>query len=419
MTAVGVVLLALVVGSVIKEEPPEGGDFDDFVWKFSAGDINTKEVADRLISEIGDLEILSSNNGDNIVANKGEGLEKKKTLRQVIFSDTPDAEYVFDRNHILLKPNFHWARQLLLSHLSQYIPSESNATAGVADFSFYLIAGPAGKKTGVPMHRHADAVLLLLSGKKNWLVSRPGPLDKVANKQYEVVQSEGEIVVVPEGWWHSVENEATETGDPIIAIGLQKLIPRTDELSTVVVASSLAADGYPDDAISELLKHVDNEKLGMISSSLSTLYLRKGDDQAALQWAKKGIKKDPTLQEAIVNLCTSSVHLEKGPTAHKYCGKMIPKNALHHQTLAFYHLQMNDDVMKAIDVIQGFIPSCSESVPCPQSIFYSLGKLQMAVGRYEDSIASLFEAYQIDTTNTAVIAALREVRNILHEKGEL
>ena len=413
---IGLLLLSITCCGVLKEEPPIVGskEFDNFVWKFTAEGINEKLVLKRLLSENYDEEILSSISGDDIVANKGEGHVGKRTLGQVLKSNSP--EYVFDRNHILLKPNLKWIRQLLLTHLSHLILPDRGT---VSDFSFYLIAAPPGQQTGVPMHRHADAALLLLSGTKKWNVSRPGPLHEGTNEVHQIIQTEGEIVLVPEGWWHSVQNEENKSGEPIVAIGLQKLIPRTLELSTVVISSSLAADGKPEHAIAELSANVANEKLGMISASLSTLYLRKGDDKTALKWAKQSIKKDDTLQEAIINICTASVHLEIASSAHSYCVKVIPKTALHFQTLAFYHLQMNNDIGIAIKTLIDFIPNCSLSNPCPQSIYYSLGKLQMAVGSYEDAIGSLFDAYQIDTSNAAVVSALREVRNILAQRGEL
>lgn len=101
---------------------------------------------------------------------------------------------------------------------------------GTPDVSYVLALG--GASTGIPFHYHPAAWLELIKGRKRWWVApagakvqmnvhaSPADGDTLAAENPQIcafVQEEGDIVYVPDGYFHAVANELNWT----VAVGQQ------------------------------------------------------------------------------------------------------------------------------------------------------------------------------------------------------
>ena len=100
----------------------------------------------------------------------------------------------------------------------------SNSTDAV---NVRLVVGPRGALFGA--HSHAAALLLLLEGRKKWYFVPPDAVkgrggvwpgssdDFFAKVRHVAVQRAGEVIVVPDRWWHYVANFERTVGVQLLS----------------------------------------------------------------------------------------------------------------------------------------------------------------------------------------------------------
>lgn len=168
----------------------------------------------RFIDVHGHLDVTVGNYLE--LAFRGDGTQKMK-LQDYVDSGMPG--YLFDRSFFMQKGTSSLRRQLEF-----------------ADFLSYNvdpILAFGGKSSGITFHIHHDSTLELLSGRKTWAVYPPNTkitpsfdklkqlLENTTNLPDDVCvfkQEPGEIVYIPEGWYHATSNDENMT----FAIGHQR-----------------------------------------------------------------------------------------------------------------------------------------------------------------------------------------------------
>lgn len=113
---------------------------------------------------------------------------------------------------------FNWCRDSCAQQLSK-LPMPAGLVRTEQDY--FLSVGQQGK--GIPLHQHKMTWMAQLAGTKTWLVAPPGqpPVEPyqhytadaaAANNLQRCTQQQGEVVVLPEGWWHNTENHGWSLG---------------------------------------------------------------------------------------------------------------------------------------------------------------------------------------------------------------
>ena len=185
-------------------------------------------------------------------------------------------------------------------------------------------------ETGAAFHQHSEGWLFLISGQKRWFlyppnISPPGgfwpgfssndwyhtvyPQLSDAQKPMECVQTEGQIIYIPEFWWHSVLNIGE---DIVIGTAVQNLGDDNDgnEIAqTQNVINSLEYDAmkYSIYSINETARMYWNESnaLNHFMSGYSLLEIKGHRDvwcHQAVGHLMKAIELDPFYLEAYMSL---------------------------------------------------------------------------------------------------------------------
>eukprot|EP01048_Picozoa_sp_COSAG05_P004489 COSAG05_NODE_243_length_13035_cov_115.270022_8_plen_376_part_00 len=162
------------------------------------------------------------------------------------------------------------------------------------------IGACGGDPGGIPFHRHYSAWFLLLHGRKQWYLYPPsstppntsttskdgnavsGPsewVDRVlprlplAKHPQEVLQQPGQVVYIPEGWWHATQNEHCDpNGEVAIGLGGQASTPISQgPLELAQNVAPLMESGKFEDAL-ELTRATRTRSRGVDSPQLAQLH---------------------------------------------------------------------------------------------------------------------------------------------------
>ena len=141
------------------------------------------------------------------------------TEKVLSYAEQMHQEYIFDRDGLLA------AVPELLSDYSHPSVLESHFNASIHErFSRYFLVGSS--MSGINYHSHTDAYNGLVRGRKRWLVYDHHKMRKppqrslgtlrwvrevlpsmpVEQRPQQCMQNEGDLVYVPEGWWHGTLN---------------------------------------------------------------------------------------------------------------------------------------------------------------------------------------------------------------------
>ena len=142
------------------------------------------------------------------------------------YAGTSNPPYVFDQRSFFKSVG----GAALLRSFQVYPGLDFSKWYGTPDVSYVLALG--GASTGIPFHYHPAAWLELIKGRKRWWVApagakvqmnvhaSPADGDTLAAENPQIcafVQEEGDIVYVPDGYFHAVANELNWT----VAVGQQ------------------------------------------------------------------------------------------------------------------------------------------------------------------------------------------------------
>ncbi|XP_031570533.1 2-oxoglutarate and iron-dependent oxygenase JMJD4-like [Actinia tenebrosa] len=286
-----------------------------------------KWTKDNLVKEYGKWTVLSGTS-DNIVRSGGNGDQKSsftEYLNEIMNNEKLKKEpwYMFDRN-------FYES-----SDLPDTIRPPSYLRITDDDSSIFFLGGSG---SGVSFHKHADAWNGVVYGRKRWFLypvefTPPGGVwpsfsqREWFNKVYptlrpkqmpqECVQEAGEIMYLPESYYHGTIN----IGDTV-AIGIQKI-----EATTRIEAMSYQASGQlgdlvreaksPDDPLFDQVEKKYKKIVSMLPASsealhkLATLYFHRGNFKDAIKAMEKAVALDPWFVIARVDLAKFYVKLRR------------------------------------------------------------------------------------------------------------
>ena len=148
---------------------------------------------------------------------------------------------------------------------TQYHHQQRNSSL----FRYFLSLG--GKGSGVHLHHHSDGWSYLFEGQKRWFVRPPYTLPRIThmgfmrmrywlnegvypklqkNSLLECVQYPGDLIYIPESWWHGTINE----GSPItLSVSAQLKQPVTD-IEKLILQASLEKDNGKNNRAHETLQ---------------------------------------------------------------------------------------------------------------------------------------------------------------------
>ena len=245
-------------------------DFDlkaPFVLKGGAAAWKATErwTREHILSEYGDAEVkvgLSS----KIVGNSGDGAERttiREFLQQAGAGDGSEGPYVFDRG------SFVKEHPEILQDIQPplfFKPEEGGEDSIVV---YFLLGGP---NSGIPLHSHTDGWNALIHGRKRWFFYPPEELPPLdfpvyrgqfaweretypaikANSQLsaplECLQEAGDIVYIPEGWFHATSNLGETIG-----VAAQRLQPRLKFLQLLHLGQKRRLQGRTQESVDHLI----------------------------------------------------------------------------------------------------------------------------------------------------------------------
>ena len=245
------------------------------------------------------------------------------TVRQILVADqTKDARRADTKNddtmifsnkksrltQLLLHQNLSAAKWMASQH---QLPISSDAR------SFVSLAQP-GK--GLPFHKHGKTYLTLVTGTKDWLIAPPKvrltpqmlwtsnssnycfPIDSPVRR---VRQHAGEILYLPEGWWHATINQGTEASLGIVQninVPSKRLGVLLDKKRTMFNGSSV--NGSSDDFLYDIPAFEAEEsshfeKLLLQADHLLNDTTTNQSHAAVLRWTRRKLLWNAQLKTAI------------------------------------------------------------------------------------------------------------------------
>ena len=165
-------------------------------------------------------------------------------------------------------------------------------------YRYFLSLG--GKGSGVHLHHHSDGWNLLFEGRKRWFLRPPYTLPSITHmgfmrmrywlnegvypklkkseKPLECIQQPGELIYIPESWWHGTINEGETT---TLSVAAQLRVAATTEEKYLLKASEYKNSGKNKKAYTKLKKLIAKQPnhseawylLGIIYGRVRKLHL--------------------------------------------------------------------------------------------------------------------------------------------------
>jgi len=268
-----------------------------------------------------------------LIFSGGNGCGPERTvasfMRKPLFREerplNPEPPYMFERKVLngselhQLFPGIRSASGPLQNESLQehWSPENLDPTDTLREFNWadtILMLGARGSGAGI--HEHDEAASGLLFGVKHWVLyeNRNTPIGGIpsdhyigqwfrsirpketASRRYEVIQQAGEILYVPEGYFHGVLNLQDSLG-----IAFQRSAPRPLENRTSIKKMFLSK---------ELTTTVKRRRLeaafakgtSEAAHMLAQLHAGEGDLKTAIEWDWKALELDPNYLTAISQL---------------------------------------------------------------------------------------------------------------------
>jgi oxalate decarboxylase/phosphoglucose isomerase-like protein (cupin superfamily) len=247
----------VIVTNVVSSPSAKGWTTEDLLSKYDEVPVGTG--SSRTITKMGGTGRASAKLGDII-----------RALRTNNIHHGDVDVYAFDRDSQL----FQHAPQLINDvrntasdvlgsiFAAPKLPSKVkfNTTAEKPIYRYFLSVG--GKGSGVHLHHHSDGWSYLFEGEKRWFVRSPYTLPRITHMGFmrmrywlsdgvypkltfgkktndqqmlECVQYPGDLIYVPESWWHGTINE----GKPITLSVAAQLVDPVTEFERMMLSASL------------------------------------------------------------------------------------------------------------------------------------------------------------------------------------
>ncbi|XP_070559807.1 uncharacterized protein [Ptychodera flava] len=298
---------------------------------------------------------IASGKSDDIVRNGGSGNEISSFAEYVnkIMDNrdgTNEPMYVFDR--------LFYKDSSLPSTIR--VPAYFEVKDELDDSIFFLGAS----ESGVSFHKHADAWNGVVFGRKRWFLYPPDktppggvwpgyssldwfknvyPLLDEDDKPLECVQEAGEILYIPESFYHGTLN----IGDTI-AVGIQKKEASTEieKLFYEVKEFEYVPETLPADMKNQMhQKSVDYfrrlhsllpENTEVLNRLGYAIFNTNEDVENAIKITQKALDIDPHFVVAVLNIAKYYQHLEQNELAEHYYLKAKEMNPKSWQVYAEY-----------------------------------------------------------------------------------
>ena len=202
----------------------------------------------------GDVDVYAFDRDSPLFEEAPEFLESIKYL----------AANVFGEEYVLADQELNAATTGSGTYKDRKLPGgqryRASSKLSASEWSHYLSMG--GKGSGVHMHHHGDGWSYSFSGEKHWYFHPPNSLPLITHvgfmrmrywvekgvypkleddeKPLECSQREGDLMYIPEGWWHGTINE----GSPItLSVASQRRVGVTDLERRLAAASDAKNKG--------------------------------------------------------------------------------------------------------------------------------------------------------------------------------
>lgn len=433
------------------------------------------------------MSVFKVGSSSEIIAANGQGPKNMTLVRYVEqhlgnTSSTGCDTYLFDRGQFFSSPealpllNRMFEPSSLLynappSALLGFVMDQHADEAVASAYDVYLLLG--GNQTGVTFHSHAASVVALHAGQKRWFLfppdTRPVPRHHdprgmrvwqpdagLVASMTTFVQEEGDVVYVPEGWYHATLNEAAVT----LATAHQRRVPEGKAARYENLANQLRAQGRLDEALEvhlQLLAEFPKSSVGYRSLALVLSSQAATDEQVkpkklaqALTLLEKAMALDPTDELAAGYFC--NVALQLGQDAYKACAKAVLLNpfsadyAFRHgvsllnlgrgaeasevfktatsldagHTQALFHranlaAELDGDMVQAVDLFQSALASLDSGTEpgLASAIHMQLGIALLQLGSQEEALKHLKTAASSDKLRPAIEPILRSIKEEL------
>ena len=350
-------------------------------------------VAKRTLQTLaGGVPLKHAASGEEVVRNNGEGVATVQVRLP------PPPGYVVDRSSFMNATHpLHFLATSAEASLAQILSKSFFSEPPL--LTPYVFIGGAG--SGVPLHRHAAAVLFLLEGTKRWRIAKrgvtPGSKDVV-----KFVQNAGEVVYIPEGWWHAVSNGDGVVGN--VALGLQETVSMLPAMKAVQLASGLARDGHNSEAATllEAALAEGEDVSGVLAEAYAKLQCGEDSAEACHTAAEKCLEVDAKNVDCRLAACRAALVLSRvSVVCEGLSARSFP-------ILKAQYLVENDQVDAAVQVYEAAVRMKKFAQSSP--LFLAYAQLLVASQQREAASFYLRKALQINPEDATALQMLSHMR---------
>lgn len=185
-------------------------------------------TVNELVSNFGNTTVkVGSSRTITKTYGSGHAQAKLGDLVSTIASRPSSDIYAFDQQSLVFTEAPHLIDGIRSTAARVFGPRyEFSSELNTSSYSYFFSLG--GKSSGVHLHHHSDGISYLFAGRKRWFFRKPYTLPSITHMQLmsmdrwlrkwvyphlshderplECVQRAGELVYVPESWWHGTIN---------------------------------------------------------------------------------------------------------------------------------------------------------------------------------------------------------------------